>query len=241
MKDQHTLAVIYSVLVYWVFLRGPLGRWMQRGLLRQGRLARMQCILYIGLQKLRLMPVITLPNIQVTKLIEKPLPRGFAVRLWEPDDLQACLDIYRMNAPGRFPAEVEKDFEALLEKGSHAMLVIENNGCVIACGGASLESAQAFLFYGLIHPEFQKQGLGRLLLLSRLVRFQGPSLVVNICAVAASIGYYERYGFMPYALWRSHDGEAHPVAAVSLHPDNCDKFAGFLIAEGYPVMPALSA
>jgi N-acetylglutamate synthase-like GNAT family acetyltransferase len=241
MKDLNTLSVIYGALFYWVFLRKPLGRWLQQGFLRQGRVARAQSKVFNLMVSLQLVPPIILPNIDLKKLMEKPLPKEYAVRLWKPEDTQACLEIYQMNAPGRFPTEVEQEFEEVLKKDDGAMLVIEDHGRVVACGGLSLAGIQGTLFYGLIHSEFQKKGVGRLLLLSRLARFDGPAVTVNICAVEDSIGYYERFGFTRYALWYSQNGNAHPMAGVSLHPETREKIAAFLGSEGYPVLPALSA
>ncbi len=241
MRDQHTLGVLYAVLFYFVFLKHPLGRWLQQGFLRQGRTARAQIKFFNLMVSLRLVPPIVLQNIDLQKLTEKPLPKGYEVRLWKLEDTQACLEIYQMNAPGRFPAEVEQEFEEVLKRDDGAMLVIEERGRVVACGGLSLAGFEGTLFYGLIHSEFQKKGVGRLLLLSRLVRIHGPAVSVSICAVEDSIGYYERFGFTRYALWYSQDGEVHPMAGISLHPETREKIAAFLAGEGYPLLPALSA
>jgi ribosomal-protein-alanine N-acetyltransferase len=247
MGDSHTLwldlrTVLCSVLFYHLLLKRPLGEWLQRGYLRQDGMAPMQRTLYEVMVKLWLISPISLPNIDVEKLVGKPLPNGFATRLWKSDDFEACLEIYRLNAPDRFPAEVEQEFEAILKRGDNSMVVIENKERIVACGGASLsDAAGGMLFYGLIHPEFQQQGLGRLLLLSRLARFHGPAVIVQICAVEGSVGYYERFGFSRFAQWSSQNGETHPIAGVSLHPETCQKIATFLAAEGYPVLPALSA
>ncbi len=241
MKDLNTLGVLYGALFYFVFLKHPLGRWLQKGFMRQGRVARVRSKLFTLLATLRLIPPITLPNIDLEKLTEKPLPKEYEVRLLRPEDTEACQEIYQMNAPGRFPAEVEQEFEEVLKKDDGAMLVIEHNGRIVACGGTSLNGIEGALFYGLIHSEFQKKGVGRLLLLSRLARIHGPAVCVNICAVEDSIGYYERFGFTRYALWYSQNGKAHPMAGVSVHPEICQEIATFLASEGYPVLPALKS
>ena len=235
MKDLHTLSV------YFVVLKKPLGRWLQQGFLRQGRLAKAQCKLFNLMASLHLVPSIILPNIDIKKLTEKPLPKHYEVRLWKPEDTQACLKIYQMNAPGRFPAEVEQEFEVVLKRDNGSMLVIEHQGRIVACGGTSLDGGQGSLFFGLINPESQKKGVGRLLLLSRLARFAGSPVVVQIGAVEDSIGYYERFGFTRFSLWYSQSGEAHPIAGVSLHPEHRQKIAEFLATEGYPLLPALNS
>lgn len=235
------ISVIYGAIIYSVFLKKPLGRWLQQGFLQQGRAARTKGRLFNFLKKLRLVPPLILPNIDVKKLTEKPLQRGYEVRLWKLEDTQACLEIYRMNAPGRFPGEVEHEFEEVLKRDDDSMLVIEDHGRIVACGGTSLNGNQGTLFYGLIHSEFQKKGIGRVLLLSRLARFKGPPVVVQIHAVEASIGYYERYGFARFSKWYSQNGDAHPSAGISLHPEHRQKIAVFLATEGYALLPALNS
>ncbi len=241
MKDLPTLGVIYSALFYFVFLKHPLGGWLQKGFLRQGRVARAQGKLFNLLATLRLVPPIMLPNIDLKKLTERPLPKEYEVRLWKPEDTQACLEIYQMNAPGRFPAEVEQEFEEVLKRDNGSMLVVEHQGRIVACGGTSLDGVQGALFYGLIHSEFQKKSIGRLLLLARLARLNGPPVVVHIHAVEASISYYERYGFARFALWVSQNGDAHPTAGISWHPEHRQQIAVFLATEGYPLLPSLSS
>ena len=160
MNDRLLLGVIYGVMVYHLFLKRPLGRWLQQGFLRQGRVAKAQTHLFNLLVGLRLVPPITLPNIDIQKLTEKPLPTEYEVRLWKPDDTQACLEIYQMNAPGRFPAEVAQEFEEVLKRDDGSMMVVEHKGRIVACGGTSLDGSQVTLIYGLIHPEFQRKGVG---------------------------------------------------------------------------------
>lgn len=244
MDDLHSFwshPLTLSVLSYQVFLRRPLGNWLHRGFLGQGRVAQMRCAVFNGLLKLRLVAPIALPLIAIQKLTEKPLVQGYEVRLWKAEDTDTCLEIYRLNAPGRFPAEVEQEFGETLKRNDDSMLVIEHQGCVVACGGTSLTGTCATLSYGLIHPEFQGRGIGRLLLLSRLARLHGPPMIVLIYAVEASIGYYERYGFARFSLWYSQNGEAHPSAGTSLHPETRQKIADYLVAEGHPLQPALNA
>ncbi len=233
---------VYGVVIYLVFLKEPFGRWLQKGFLRQGRVALCQCHLFNLLLKLRLVPPIILPNLWLAELTGKPLPKGLEVRVFAPEDTEACLSIYRMNAPGRFPEDVEQDFVMLLEKNDSTMLVIQQDGHIVACGGVVRDKTHSDLCYGLIHPEHQNQGIGRLLLLARLARLEvSQPFCVKIHAVKASIGYYERLGFARYARWFSQSGEAHPSAGVSLHPEDHQTITQFLINEGYPVIPAISS
>jgi GNAT superfamily N-acetyltransferase len=215
---------------------------LESSFLRTGKAARFQQTLFNRLLKWRLLSPIILPGADVAKLTAMPLPKAFTLRTWTPGDTSACMEIYRLNAPDRFPTEVEKDFEERLTKDDRSMLVVEHDGRVIACGGQAQTKDEAWLCYGLIHPEYQRQGVGRLLLLSRLARFEvPPGICVRICAVAASIGYYQQFGFKQFGLWYSEDGKSHPLAGTSLHPEHLLKVTEFLEQEGYAPQPSLKS
>ena len=214
---------------------------LESSFLRTGKAARFQQTLFNRLLKWRLLSPIVLSHVDVAKLTAKPLPKGFKIRHWQPSDASSCMSLYRLNAPGRFPAEVEKDFEERLTKNDQPMLVIELGGCVIACGGNSSQKDEAWLSYGLIHPDYQRQGIGRLLLLSRLARFEMThGICVSICAVTDSVGYYEQFGFKRFSLWFSENGGAHPIAGTSLHPEHQSEIIQFLQKEGYPPLPFIN-
>ncbi|MBK8094041.1 MAG: GNAT family N-acetyltransferase [Verrucomicrobiaceae bacterium] len=230
---------IYGAL-FFVFLHTLAENYLRNSFLRQGRAARVQQAIFNKLSRWRLISPIILPNVEVEKLTAEPLPKGFKVRGWEQGDSMTCMEIYRLNAPGRFPTEVEKDYEERLTKEDQSMLVVELDGRVVACGGHSQTKDEAWLCYGLIHPDYQRQGIGRLLLLSRLARFEvPPGICIKICAVEASVGYYERFGFKQFGLWYSEDGKAHPMAGVSLHPEHLTQIVEFLRKEGCQPIPPL--
>lgn len=232
---------VYGALFLFI-LHTVLENYLQSSFLRRGRFAQIQQAIFNKLLRWRLMSPIILPNIDVAKLTRKPLPKAFAVRLWKPEDSSACMEIYRLNAPGRFPIEVEKVFEERLTKNDSSLLVVELHGRVIACGGQSQTKDEAWLCYGLIHPDHQRQGIGRLLLLTRLARFElPPGICVRICAVEASVGYYQQFGFGQFGLWYSEDGASHPLAGISLHPVHLKKIVQFLHEEGYPPPPIIKS
>ncbi len=241
--NERWLGIIaVSLFCYFAFFRELLAMWLHKSFLRVGRVAEIEQRICSRLIKLKLVPPIVLPTLDTKMLLEGHLPGGFGVRAFRPEDKEACLEIYRANAPGRFPPEVESMFVNILEKDELSFLVIVNDDQVIACGGIYLTGNRADLCYGLVRPEFQKQGIGRLLLLSRLVRLESPAAIsVHIYAVNGSIGYYQRFNFSRYMLWRSADGDAHPVAGVSLHPHHRAKIADYLQSEGYPILPSLVA
>lgn len=230
---------VFGALLF-VILRTLAENRLQNSFLRQGRIARLEQVLYNTLVRWWLVSRIIVPNVDVEKLTGKALPTGFALRYWEPGDLAACMEIYRLNAPGRFPPEVERTFEQMLTKDEHSMLVVELDGRVVACGGNSKTKGQAWLCYGLIHPDHHQRGIGRLLLLFRFARFEvPPPICVQICAVEASVSYYEQFGFKRFGLWYSENGECHPLAGTTLHPEHRERIIEFLRRQGYEPLPAL--
>ena len=60
------------------------------------------------------------------------------LREYQPDDLEACLEIYRSNEPDLLPASGRAAFEQFLSMGTSYFLVIEHDGDLIACGGLEL-------------------------------------------------------------------------------------------------------
>src|SRR5258708_5455550 len=97
--------------------------------------------------------------------------RPVQIRTYSPDDVVACRELYALNEPGRFPPGVLPEFEASLHSEGRLFLVAEKDGIICGCGGIAVASTaynQASLFFGLIHPQHQRQGLGTTLLLARL-------------------------------------------------------------------------
>src|SRR5882724_4393564 len=75
-------------------------------------------------------------------------------RRFAPPDLQQCLEIYRLNEPGRFPEGVLEQYERVLSRQSSYFLVAEMEGHILATGGIAyyLRRNTATLCFGLVHP-----------------------------------------------------------------------------------------
>jgi len=118
-------------------------------------------------------------------------------------DFEACVDIYRLNEPGRFPsgAQYLEEFQSALRDGRTLFIVCEVDGKVRGCGGVSVEESnqtQISLSYGLVHPFHHGKGLGTALLLGRLSllpKRQGHSWIASMATVEASAPFYARFGF----------------------------------------------
>src|SRR5262245_436440 len=56
-------------------------------------------------------------------------------RRYQPDDLLQCVELYRLNEPGRFPPGMLKYYWEILADQSVYFLVLENDGRIVATGG----------------------------------------------------------------------------------------------------------
>src|SRR5690242_7316213 len=88
----------------------------------------------------------------------------------ETADIPQCLQIYKLNEPGRFPEGVIDKYEKALREQNSYFLVAEKDGRIVATGGIHrfLRPHVATLCFGLVHPEHQGKGIGTALLLARL-------------------------------------------------------------------------
>lgn len=118
-------------------------------------------------------------------------------RPYEPRDRAACLVVLlSLPAPPELPL-----FEAWLDHAGCPYFVLEHDGAIVGCGGYSLtpDRTLAELQWGMIAPAFQRQGLGRFLLLYR-IREIGKIGTVNLVTVhppAHAAGFYEKQAFRP--------------------------------------------
>ena len=139
-------------------------------------------------------------------------------RRFQPSDLPDCLELHELNRPERFPELPPNHYRDYLLGGAY-FLTAEDEGRVIASGGISYHSRTvAALCFGLIHPDYQGDGLGAALVLARLALLKPsePYYRVMICAVAKSIGYYHRFGFRTFNTWKDKNGERHPAGLLYL-------------------------
>ena len=140
--------------------------------------------------------------------------RPLTFRRFAPQDASQCLKLCRLNQPGRFPANTAKLYEEAMAGQSLYQLVVEKEGRIIATASLSnLVSKRSAVFsYGLIHPDYQGQGLGTAMTLVRLAKLDPtvPLCLVFIFAVRDSITFYRRMGFRQFSPWSDESGGTHP-------------------------------
>ncbi len=122
------------------------------------------------------------------------------LRPFTTSDLSACLGLFDGHVPRYFQAEERAGFEAFLDAPPGPFFVIvDEDGQVLACGGIATEEdgRTGSLCWGIVHPDHQRQGLGRALLLARLVALADDPAhrAVRLETIASTVGFFESLGF----------------------------------------------
>lgn len=145
------------------------------------------------------------------------------VREFQPEDLEACVEIYRSNEPDYLDPAGLKAFVEFLAIGTSYYLVIEYDGDVIACGGLELvgDSDTAHLVHGMVHREYHRRGFGTTLLAARiaLLETEDRPLELWLQTTRFSAPFYGRYGFALHAV---SPGATKDRASVWLSIDDQD-------------------
>lgn len=143
------------------------------------------------------------PDRELTPLIQAILPKltPCRVREYQPDDLEACIEIYRSNELDYLnPAGLDAFIE-YLTVGPSYFLVIEYDGGIVACGGLELvgDADTASLQHGMVLREYHRRGFGTTLLAARLSLLEPEVRPVEVWikTPTRSLPFYTYIGFAP--------------------------------------------
>lgn len=121
------------------------------------------------------------------------------IREYQPEDLEACVEIYRSNEPDLLPSAGLEGFIEFLSVGTSYYLVLEHDGDIVACGGLELigDSDTAALVHGIVHREYQRRGFGTTLLAARIALLEPEERPVDLLMRAgkSALPFYGRFGF----------------------------------------------
>lgn len=92
------------------------------------------------------------------------------IRKYVSQDQSAVLELFDANCPQYFAPEERNDLENYLESELEDYFVVEAGGKLVACGGINLqeERSKGVLSWDMIHPDYQKQGIGKVLAAFRI-------------------------------------------------------------------------
>lgn len=188
-----------------------------------------------------------IPRYLLEHQMRTPKIQGAKLRAYRPDDFATCRNIHDLNAPNRFPEDSKIQHEEYLQESPQTNLVAEIDGKVVGCGGYVLQHPDYVTFvYGLVHPHYQRMGIGRLLFFGRIAQLQpleGDTIIV-ICTVKAALPYFKKYGFVVQPdTWKDTSGIEHPIAMAAVNAELIQRARNYLERVGvqYPDLRAVPA
>lgn len=130
-----------------------------------------------------------------------PLPKC-RIRPYRESDYDVCVELYRLNEPGRFPEGYLDEFCKDLKSGSTLFLVCESETEI--CGMAGISTYQhegqsiASFSYGLIHPKHHGRGFGTVMLIARfaVLPIGSPLWLGTMTVLKSSASFYSQFGFV---------------------------------------------
>jgi N-acetylglutamate synthase-like GNAT family acetyltransferase len=122
------------------------------------------------------------------------------IRPYTPSDREACLAVYDSNAPEFLPPDRRQSFAERLDSAD-PFYVAEHEGSIAGCGGYVLTRNTAHLQWGLVHRQWQRQGLGRFLLFYRMREVTKHAAVetVTLETPTAAAPFFASQGFREVA------------------------------------------
>lgn len=118
-------------------------------------------------------------------------------RPYQPSDRAGCLALLHQRDPQREP-----QFAAYLDAGPSHFYVLQHDGQLLACGGLRQHTDHDELVWGMVAPQWERRGVGRLLLMLRTRQSQAPLLDVTVPTPYAA--FYEKAGFRRVTETASH-------------------------------------
>lgn len=185
-----------------------------------------------------------IPRYLLEHEMRTPKIQGVKLRTYSPDDFAACREIHDLNVPNRFPEDSKIQHEEYLQELPETNLVAEMDGKVIGCGGYILNHPDYVTFvYGLVHPHYQRIGVGRLLFFGRIAQLQllESDTIIVICTVKAALPYFKKYGFVVQpSTWKDTSGLEHPIAMAAVNSELIQRARSYLERVGveYPDLRA---
>lgn len=121
------------------------------------------------------------------------------IRPYKSNDRDTLLNLLRLNTPEYFAPEEELDFQEYLENQIELYFVIEWAEQVVGCGGINFadQKTTGRISWDIIHPDFQRKSLGKILLDYRLSLLQSIPTIEKITVRTSQLAwqFYEKNGF----------------------------------------------
>ena len=121
------------------------------------------------------------------------------IKEYKKSDKKRVLDLLKFNTPKYFSVDEEKDLIYYLDNQIEQYFVIENESKLIGCGGINYEDFNTIgiISWDIIHPDFQKKGVGSQLLKHRIEILKSVKELKAIKVRTSQLtnDYYAKLGF----------------------------------------------
>lgn len=117
------------------------------------------------------------------------------IRSFHLSDRDACIKLFETNQDIFFSRFHLQEFTDLLDNSAFTTFVAEHNHRIIGGGAFSRNSIE----WVIVHPELQRQGIGRFLamFLLREIGKTDPVPSVSVKTIPATSAFFEKLGFRP--------------------------------------------
>ncbi|MFT3738282.1 MAG: GNAT family N-acetyltransferase [Breznakibacter sp.] len=121
------------------------------------------------------------------------------IRSYNRTDKPRVMGLLRLNTPMYFSPHEERDLVYYLDHEIEEYYVLEVDDEVVGCGGINYKENHtvAYISWDFLHPDWQRQGYGRMLLGFRLDKLNDDKTVAQIIVRTSQFVYrfYEKSGF----------------------------------------------
>jgi len=122
------------------------------------------------------------------------------IRKFESSDREKVINLLRMNTPEYFSPNEEKDLIYYFDFHADNYYVIENQNNIIGAAGfnLSVDGKTVHLSWDIIHPEYQRKGVGSELTRFRIERIKAIETVQTLAVRTSQLAYkfYEKFGLI---------------------------------------------
>lgn len=127
------------------------------------------------------------------------MEKKIKIREYTSNDKEKIIDLLKLNTPKYFAEEEAKDLIYYLDNEIESYYVIELDNEIVGSGGINLKEngTIGFISWDLLNPEFQRKGLGTLILNYRIEKLNENKEIKQIIVRTTQLVYkfYEKSGF----------------------------------------------
>lgn len=122
------------------------------------------------------------------------------IREYSHADRSAVIKLLQLNTPEYFSPDEEQDLEYYLDHEIENYFVLEFNGTIAGSGGINFSENKntGIISWDIMHPQYQKKGLGSILLKYRLqLLLSTPDIEsIKVRTTQHTFRFYEKSGFV---------------------------------------------